>query len=176
MRVVYDAAAIAAAIARLAAAIAADHRGQPLLLIGVLKGAMMVVPDLARALADVPDGPSEIAVEYVCAASYGAATTSRASLDLQLDTRAPIAGRYVVVVDDIADGGITLQALRALFQARRPARLRCCSLFERTDRRTVDPHLDYPALPVPGNFVVGYGLDYQEKYRNLPYLAELSPS
>lgn len=175
MKVLYDAQEIARAVWRLAFTIAADHRRKPLVLLGVLKGALPAVVDLARDLSAIPDGPSKIEVEYICLASYGRSTQSSGEVRLLLDTRLPMAGKYVVAIDDIADGGLTMQRVRALIQERGPARLRTCAVFERTDRRGSDFSLDYVGLPVPGTFVVGYGLDYREKYRNLPYLAELPP-
>lgn len=169
----YSAAAIAATVARLAAEITADHAGQPLVLLGVLKGALYLTVDLARALAGTMGGPSEIVVDYLCAASYGSSTRSSGQVRLLLDAAVPVTGRNVVLVEDIVDEGLTLQYLQALLKARGPARLRTCVLFDKPARRKVEVGLDYVGLPAPDAFVVGYGLDYQELYRNLPYLAEL---
>jgi hypoxanthine phosphoribosyltransferase len=170
VKVVYDAQAIQQAIERLAASIAADHAGKPLVLLGVLKGALYTTVDLARALSKRADGPSEIYVDYMCAASYHG-TASSGEVRLLLDTRIDVRGRHVVLVDDIADNGLTMTRLRALLQEKGPASLRSCALFDKPARRVVDARLDYVGLTVPDAFVVGYGLDYQENYRTLPYLA-----
>jgi hypoxanthine phosphoribosyltransferase len=174
-RRVYGPEEISAAVERLAARIAADFGGQPLVLLGVLKGALYLTVDLARALAAVVDGPSEIMVDYVAVSSYGASTKSSGEVRLLLDATVPIEGRNVVIVDDVADNGLTLAFLRAFLVKRRPASLQACVLFEKRARRRVNVPLRYVGLPVPNTFVVGYGLDYQELYRNLPYLAELHP-
>ncbi len=167
---------IAAAIARLASRIAEDHRGQPLTLVGVLKGALYVVTDLARALAAIPDGPSDIIVDYICVSSYGNSTRSSGEVRMLKDVSESIAGRSVVIVEDIIDNGLTLQYLQSLLRERRPASLRACVLFDKPYRRRVETPVDYVGLQSPDEFVVGYGLDYQELFRNLPYLAQLRPA
>ena len=167
---------IRVAIERLAHQIARDHQGQPLLLLGVLKGALYVVCDLARAIAEVPDGPSEIIVDHLCVSSYGNSTRSSGEVRLLKDSSEPITGRNVVIVEDIVDNGLTLQYLQALLQGRNPARLRSCVLFDKPYHRRVDVPVEYVGLQSPDEFVVGYGLDYQELFRNLPYLAQLRPA
>lgn len=167
---------LAAVIDRLATQIAQDHRGQPLLLLGVLKGALYAVTDLARALARVPDGPSEIFVDYLCVSSYGNQTRTSGEVRLLKDTTEHLTGRLVVIVEDIVDNGLTLAYLQALLRERNPASLRSCVLFDKPYRRLVQVPLEYVGLQCPDEFVVGYGLDYQELYRNLPYLAQLRPS
>lgn len=175
-RVLYTADEIAEAVARLAGQIAEDHAGKPLLLLGVLKGALHVVTDLARALARVPNGPSQIFVDYLCVSSYGNSTRSSGEVRLLKDTVEPLTGRQVVIVEDIVDNGLTLSYLQALLRERNPASLRSCVLFDKPYRRRVDVPVEYVGLQCPDEFVVGYGLDYQELYRNLPYLAQLRPS
>lgn len=172
-RTLFTEAEIAAAIDRMAREIAADHRGKPLLLLGVLKGALYVTVDLARAIARIPDGPSEIAVEYLCVSSYGNATRSSGEVRMLKDSDTPITGRNVVVVEDIIDNGFTLDYLRTLLGGRNPASLRSCVLFDKPYHRLVDVPVEYVGLTSPDEFVIGYGLDYQELYRNLPYLAQL---
>jgi hypoxanthine phosphoribosyltransferase len=172
---IYSAQEIAAAIERLAARIAADFAGQPLLLLAVLKGALFVVADLARAIASVPSGPSEITVDYLCVSSYGNATRSSGEVRLLKDTDEMVTGRNVLVVEDIIDNGLTLDYLQGLLAERKPAVLRSCVLFDKPYHRQVDVRLDYVGLQCPDAFVVGYGLDYQELFRNLPYLAQLKP-
>jgi hypoxanthine phosphoribosyltransferase len=172
-RQLHSAAEIQAAVLRLAAKIADDYRGQPLVLLGVLKGALYFTVDLSRALAERPAGPSEILVDYVCVVSYGRLGQSSGQVKLLLPESVPLEGRHVVIGDDIADNGLTLSFLGALLKERRPAGVRTCVLFNKPSRRQVDVPLDYVGLTVPDTFVVGYGLDYQERYRSLPYVAEL---
>jgi hypoxanthine phosphoribosyltransferase len=167
---------IAQATDRLAAQIAADYARKPLLLLGVLKGALYFVSDLARAIAARPDGPSEFIVDYLSVSSYGNSTRSSGEVRMLKDTNELVTGRNVVIVEDIIDNGLTLQYLRSLLQGRGPASLRSCVLFDKPYRRVVDVPLDYVGLRSPDEFVVGYGLDYQELFRNLPYLAQLRPS
>ena len=175
-RILFTEADIAAAIARLAGQIAEDHRGQPVTLLGVLKGALYVISDLARALSTIADGPSEIIVDYLCVSSYGNSTRSSGEVRMLKDASVPITGRNVVIVEDIVDNGLTLQDLRALLEERRPASLRACVLFDKPYHRRVETPVDYVGLQSPDEFVVGYGLDYQELFRNLPYLAQLRPA
>ena len=171
-RRLYGADEIGAAVARLAREIAQAYRRQPLVLLGVLKGALYFTVDLARALAGVADGPSEIFVDYLCVSSYKG-MESIGDVRLLLDEATPLEGRHVLIVEDIADNGFTLGYLQTLLSDRRPASLRTCALFDKPSRRRVQVCLDYVGLTVPNTFAVGYGLDYQERYRNLPYLAEL---
>ncbi|MDQ2865824.1 MAG: hypoxanthine phosphoribosyltransferase [Candidatus Eremiobacteraeota bacterium] len=172
---IFSAGEIQAAIGDLAYRIAADHRGQPLLLLGVLKGALYVVCDLARALAALPDGPSEIIVDYICVSSYGNRSRSSGEVRVLKDASERITGRAVVIVEDIIDNGLTLAYLRTLLEDRHPATLRSCVLFDKPYNRRVDVPVEYVGLECPDHFVVGYGLDYQELFRNLPYLAQLRP-
>jgi hypoxanthine phosphoribosyltransferase len=167
---------IAMAIERLACEIAADFRGQPLTLLGVLKGALYFTSDLSRALAARDDGPSEIIVDYLCVSSYGNATSSSGEVRMLKDTSEPIAGRNVLILEDIVDNGLTLRHLRSFLEKRHPASLRACTLFDKPYRRQGEVLLEYVGLPSPDAFVVGYGLDYQEMFRNLPYLAQLRPT
>ncbi|HEV7178775.1 MAG TPA: hypoxanthine phosphoribosyltransferase [Candidatus Baltobacteraceae bacterium] len=174
-RTLFTRAEIKDAIERLAWQIAEDHRGQPLMLVGVLKGALYVVSDLARAIAAVPDGPSEIFLDYICVSSYGNSTRSSGEVRMLKDTSEPVTGRAVVIVEDIVDNGLTLEYLRALLQERNPASLRSCVLLDKPYHRRVHVPVEYRGLQSPDEFVVGYGLDYQELFRNLPYLAQLRP-
>jgi hypoxanthine phosphoribosyltransferase len=164
---------IAAAIERLAGEIARDYAGKPLLVLGVLKGALYVTVDLVRALSRVPDGPSRIELDFIVVSSYGNSTRSSGEVRLLKDTSEKIAGRNVLIIEDIIDNGLTLQYLRSLLSGREPASLRSCVLFDKPYNRRVEVPVDYVGLVAPDVFVVGYGLDYQENYRNLPYLAQL---
>ncbi|MGZ3497122.1 MAG: hypoxanthine phosphoribosyltransferase [Vulcanimicrobiaceae bacterium] len=172
-RALFTQAQIAEAIERLAVRIAADYSGQPLIVLGVLKGALYVTVDLARALSRIADGPSQIDVDYLAISSYGNATRSSGEVRMLKDTSENIADKNVLIVEDIIDNGLTLQYLRSLLGGRDPASLRACVLFDKPYRRFVEVSVEYVGLVVPDEFVVGYGLDYQEKYRNLPYLAQL---
>ncbi|MGB6987157.1 MAG: hypoxanthine phosphoribosyltransferase [Candidatus Aquilonibacter sp.] len=175
LRELFGADEIARTIERLAVEIVRDHRRKPLTLIGVLKGALYVTTDLARAISALADGPSEMAIDYLCVSSYGNATRSSGEVQLLKDVTEPIAGSNVVIVEDIIDNGLTLEYLRALLGERNPASLRACVLFDKPYHRTADVPVEYIGLQVPDAFVVGYGLDYQELFRNLPYLAQLRP-
>jgi hypoxanthine phosphoribosyltransferase len=175
LRELFGADAIASAIERLAGEIVRDYRNAPLTLVGVLKGALYVTADLARAISALADGPSEIAIDYLCVSSYGNASRSSGEVRLLKDIGETVAGSNIVVVEDIIDNGLTLQYLRALLGERKPASLRACVLFDKPYHRTVEVPVEYVGLRVPDAFVVGYGLDYQELFRNLPYLAQLRP-
>lgn len=174
-RSLFSAERIAGVIADLAARIAADYAGQPLVLLGVLKGALYVSVDLARAISRIPGGPSGVELDFLVVSSYGNATRSSGEVRMLKDTSVNVAGKQVLVVEDIVDNGLTLQYLRSLLGGREPAGLRACVLFDKPYHRQVDVPVEYVGVVAPDEFVVGYGLDYREKYRNLPYLAQLRP-
>jgi len=165
----FDAPTIAAAVARLAGEIDRDMAGEPVLLVGVLKGALFLTADLARAF-----GPTrDVRIDFLAVSSYGNAERSSGEVRLLKDTSESVEGKNVVIVEDIVDNGLTLQYLQRLLAGRKPASLRSCVLLDKPYRRSVAVHLDYIGLRAPDTFIVGYGLDYQEKYRSLPYLASL---
>jgi hypoxanthine phosphoribosyltransferase len=172
-RPIYGAEAISQAVERLAATVASDYRRQPLILLGVLKGALCFTSDLARALARQADGPSEILVDYICVGRYGALGTSGGEPRLLMDAGLPFLGTHVLIADTIVDDASTIRYVRALLRERNPASLRTCALFDKRARREGSYELDYTGLEVGPVFAIGYGLDYKELYRNLPYLAEL---
>lgn len=174
--VIFSEAEISGAVGRLAAQIAADYRGQPLLLVGVLKGALFFAVDLARALSRLAPGPSEIRMDFLAVSSYGNAHRSSGEVRLLKDTSESVEGQNVLIVEDIVDNGLTLDYLRTIFAGRGPLSLRSCVLFDKPYRRSVDVPIEYKGLVAPDEFVVGYGLDYQERYRGLPFLAKLHPS
>jgi hypoxanthine phosphoribosyltransferase len=174
-RVLFTAEEIAAANARMATAIARDYAETSIVLIGVLKGALFVTADLARALACEAGGPSDVQLDFIAVSSYGNAHRSSGEVRLIQDTTHHIEGRHVVVVEDIVDNGHTLHYLRGMLGNRKPASLRAAVLLDKPYRRAVDVPIDYVGLTCPDEFVVGYGLDYQERYRTLPYLAKLRP-
>jgi hypoxanthine phosphoribosyltransferase len=167
--IVFDEAAIARAIDVLASQIVADLGDAPIMLVGVLKGALFVTADLARAL----PSSSNVQIDFLAVSSYGNASRSSGEVRLLKDTSESIEGKHVVIVEDIVDNGLTLKYLQALLEGRRPASLRSLVLLDKPYHRRVDVTVDYIGLTAPDAFIVGYGLDYQEKYRNLPYLARL---
>jgi hypoxanthine phosphoribosyltransferase len=165
----FDAETIAGAVRRLADEVVRDLGGEPFILLGVLKGALFFTADLARALPTNVDAT----IDFIAVSSYGRADRSSGEVRLLKDTSESVEGKNVVIVEDIVDNGLTLQYLQRLIGGRNPASLRTCALLDKPYRRRVDVPVDYIGLTAPDTFIVGYGLDYQEKYRNLPYLARL---
>ena len=155
-------------IRELGAAISRDYAERDLLLICVLKGAVLFLSDLMRAI----DVPCE--VDFMAVASYGSATDSSGVVRILKDLDAPIAGRDVLIVEDIVDSGLTLQYLLRSLRARDPASVEVCALLTKPERRKVDLQARYVGFEIPNRFVVGYGLDHAERYRNLPFVAALA--
>jgi hypoxanthine phosphoribosyltransferase len=159
----------------LAWAIAEDYRGlgvsheNPLHMIGVLKGVVPFMADLMRAIPD--DVP--VSLDFLSIAPYGPETRHNSGVRLIKDLDEPIAGRHVLLVEDIIDTGLTLGYLMRMLRGRQPASLRVCTLLDRTSVRLIDVPLAYVGFEIPDHFVVGYGLDYKERYRNLPYIGVL---
>lgn len=166
---------IAAAIRSLAAQIARDHAGDDVLLLGILKGAVHVLSDLARELDGMRPGPARVYLDLMAVSSYGNASRSSGEVRLLQDTTCGIEGRRVVIVEDIIDNGLTLAYLNALLLARKPLSLRSAVLLDKPYRRIANVQADYVGFTCPDEFIVGYGLDYQERYRTLPYIAKLRP-
>ena len=154
-------------VKELAAQISADYADKDLLLIGVLKGAVFIVSDLMRHL-DIP-----VEVDFMAVASYGSATRSSGVVRILKDLDAAIEGRDVLIVEDIVDSGLTLQYLLRNLGSRNPRTLEVCALLTKPERRKVDLPTRYVGFEIPNRFVVGYGLDYDERHRNLPYVAAL---
>lgn len=144
------------------------EEGTPLHVIGILKGAFVFVSDLIRAL------NRSTAVHFIRASSYGDSTTSSGNVDITYDPEESIEGKNVLLVDDIVDTGRTLNRLYDQLRERSPASLRVCTLLRKPENIEVSVELDYVGFDVPERFVVGYGLDHAEQYRNLPFLAALS--
>ncbi|GAC1526840.1 MAG: hypoxanthine phosphoribosyltransferase [Vulcanimicrobiaceae bacterium] len=167
--IAFDAPMIAAAVTGLAATIRRDLVGEPVLLVGVLKGALFLIADLARAFPPSDD----VRIDFLAVSSYGNADRSSGEVRLLKDTSESVEGKNVVIVEDIVDNGLTLQYLQRLLASRNPASLRTCVLLDKPYRRSVSVPIDYIGFQCPDTFIVGYGLDYQEKYRTLPYLASL---
>lgn len=154
----------------LAQQITADYAGmEDLLLICVLKGGYMFLADLSRAL----QRPHEL--DFMGVSSYGAGTESSGEVQIIMDLKQPINGRNILIVEDIIDSGNTLNYMRRNLLARSPASLRIVTLLNKPSRRTVDVLVDYIGFDIPDEFVVGYGLDFAELYRNLPFIAVLKP-
>ena len=147
--------------------ISADYAGKDLVLVGVLKGAYAFYADLARAIR-IP-----IHIDFIVVSSYGARTKTSGKVKLVTDLTEPIKGKDVLLVEDIVDSGLTVQYLLKTFAKRKPRSLKVCTLLSKPDRRQVTVQVDYEGFKIPTHYVVGYGLDYQQKYRNLPYLAVL---
>lgn len=161
-------AAIQKKIRELGKQIRRDFPGEPLLLVGVLKGAVMFLADLARQI------PGEVTFDFIAVSSYGKDSRSSGQVKLNKDLDSSIEGKCVIVVEDILDTGLTLQYLLRVLQQRRPKSLRVAVLLDKKERRLAEVHADYVGFSIPNEFVVGYGLDYAERYRNLPNVGILS--
>src|ERR671925_1246730 len=148
-------------------AVSAEYADRDLLLIGVLKGAVFFLADLMRHI----DIPCE--VDFMAVSSYGSATDSSGVVRILKDLDTPIEGRHVLIVEDIVDSGLTLQYLLRNLGARNPASLDVCALLTKPERRKVELPIRYVGFEIPNRFAIGYGLDYAERYRNLPYVAAL---
>jgi hypoxanthine phosphoribosyltransferase len=157
-------------IAELAAVIDKDYEGRELLLVGVLKGACMVMADLARALT------SPVQLDFMAVSSYGSGTASSGVVRILKDLDRDITGKDVVVVEDIIDSGLTLSWLLRNLRSRGPASVEVLAMLRKPDAAKVDVPVRYMGFDIPNEFVVGYGLDYAERYRNLPYVGTLKPS
>ena len=169
--VLIDEAQLQKRVSEMAAKIEADYVDKAdLILICVLKGGYMFLADLSRAL----KRPHEL--DFMGISSYGAGTTSSGAVQIIMDLKAPITDRNVLIVEDIIDSGRTLEYMRRNLLARGPASLRICSLLSKPARREIDVAVDYVGFEIPDEFVVGYGLDFDEEYRNLPYIAILKPA
>src|SRR3954466_12359062 len=156
--------AVAARVAELGVEVSTDYADKDLLLVGVLKGAVFFMADLMRQLTI----PCE--VDFMAISSYGAATDSSGVVRILKDLDINIAGRDVLVVEDIIDSGLTLSYLMRNLQARKPATLEICALLTKPGRREIDVPVRYVGFEIPNKFVIGYGLDFAERYRNLPYV------
>jgi len=156
-------------LGELATEVDRDYAGRDLLLVGVLKGAVMVMADLARAL----HHPAEM--DWMAVSSYGSGTKSSGVVRILKDLDQDISGRNVLVVEDIIDSGLTLSWLMSNLSSRGPASVQVCTLLRKPDAAQVDVPVRYVGFDIPNEFVVGYGLDYAERYRNLPFVGTLSP-
>lgn len=169
-RILFSEADLAQRVADIAADIGRDYVGKAPLLVSVLRGSFVFMADLVRKI-ELP-----CTVDFMAVSSYGAGTASSGQVRIIKDLSENIEGRDVIVVEDILDSGNTLSYLLKILEARKPASIRLCTLLDKPSRRTKDVALHYSGFSIPDHFVVGYGLDYNEKYRNLPYIGILKPS
>ncbi len=156
-------------IRELAEQISADYKGKDLLLVCVLKGGILFLTDLMRQL-DIPH-----AIDFMAISSYGAGTESSGVVRILMDLNTSIEGKNVLIVEDIVDTGHTLDYILRNLSTRRPASLKVCALLNKPSRRQVDVPIHYVGFDIPNKFVIGYGLDFGEKYRNLPFVGVLKP-
>ena len=168
--VLIDEATLQRRIHELGETISEEYTGKDLLLISVLKGSMVFMADLMRAIT-IPH-----AIDFMATSSYGAEVTSKGVVRILKDLNEPIAGRNIIIVEDIIDSGNTLNYLSRILWERGPATLRIMTLLDKPERREVDIPVDWVGFSIPNHFVVGYGLDYNELYRNLPYIGVLKPA
>ncbi len=157
-------------VAELGEAISRDYAGQEILLVCVLRGAFIFMADLARAIT-VP-----VSIDFMAVSSYGASTTSSGVVRIIKDFDEVVEGKHILIVEDIIDSGLTLKYLYNQILSRKPASVRICTLLNKPERRKAEVPVDYNGFTIPDAFVVGYGLDYAEKYRNLPYIGILKPA
>ena len=153
----------------LATAIWRDYEGKDLLLVGVLKGAVMVMADLMRAL------PGTVPVDWMAISSYGSGTKSSGVVRILKDLDADITGRHVLIVEDIVDSGLTLSWIKSNLESRSAASVEICTLLRKPEAAKVEVDVKYVGFDIPNEFVVGYGLDYAERYRNLRVVGTLAP-
>lgn len=155
---------ILARIKELAAQLSKEYEGKDLVAIGILNGAVYFLSELTRNMT-IP-----VEIDFMLASSYGAGTVSTGHVLINKDLERSVEGKYVLLVEDVVDTGRTLKLLKEMFEERKPADIKICSLLDKPARREVDLQADYIGFEIPDAFVVGWGLDYDQKYRNLPYV------
>ena len=156
-------------VGEIARQIESDYAGKEVMFIGILRGSFVFMADLCRAV-ELP-----CTLDFMSVSSYGSGTNSSGQIQIIKDLSEDITGRHVIVVEDILDSGNTLSYLLNILEHRRPASVRLCALLDKPERRVKPVELHYSGFSIPDAFVVGYGLDYAEKYRNLPYIGILKP-
>ncbi|PWL89021.1 MAG: hypoxanthine phosphoribosyltransferase [Oscillospiraceae bacterium] len=169
LRVLLSEEEIRAKCKEMGARISQEYKGKNLMLVTVLKGAVVFLADLMRAI----DVPAEI--DFMVVSSYGSGVKSSGVVKIVKDLDVPLAGKDLLIVEDILDSGLTLSYIKELLASRGPASIKIATLLDKPSRRKVDLVADYIGFSVPDEFVIGYGLDYDEKYRNLPYIGILKP-
>ena len=168
--VLFTEAQLKARVQELARQIERDYAGKEIMLISVLRGSFIFMADLCRAI-DLP-----CTLDFMAVSSYGKGTSSSGQVQITKDLSEDISGRHIIVVEDILDSGNTLHYLLQLLEHRHPASIRLCTLLDKPERRVKPVEVHYTGFAIPDAFVVGYGLDYAEKYRNLPYIGILKRS
>ncbi len=168
--VLYSEADLKAKVKELAARISTDYEGKDLLLIGVLKGANVFMCDLMREI------HLNVQIDFIAASSYGHSTESSGVVKILKDLDYSIEGRDVIIIEDIIDTGLTLKYLIENFRSRKPSSLEICTLLDKPERRIAQLSVKYVGYQIPDEFIVGYGIDFAERYRNLPYIATLQES
>ncbi len=168
-RVFFSADEIAARVRELGAQITADYDGKNPLFVGVLKGSFVFMADLMRAVGTYCD------IDFMAVSSYGSGTTTTGAVKINKDLSYDVEGRNIILIEDILDSGVTLSYLKKYIEARKPASVSICTLLDKPARRRADITPDYVGFQCPDAFIVGYGLDYAERYRNLPYIGVLRP-
>ena len=156
-------------VKKLGKQISEDYKDKKLLLVSILKGSVIFMADLMRSI-DIP-----CRIDFMSVSSYGSGVKTSGIVKIQKDLDLNLEGYDVLIVEDILDSGKTLYYVRNMLRTRNPASIKICTLFDKPDRREADIHADYSGSLVPDEFIVGYGLDYDEKYRNLPYIGVLKP-
>ncbi len=169
-KVLIDENELNAIVKRLGAEITKDYQGKDVLLIGILKGSILFMADLMRAI-DVPCN-----IDFMAVSSYGNGTESSGRVKINKDLDNDIQGKDIIIIEDILDSGKTLYYIRDILSARKPVSIKICTLFDKPERREADIKADYVGSLVPNEFIVGYGLDYAEYYRNLPFIGVLKES
>ena len=157
-------------VKRLGEQITKDYEGKNLLVVSILKGSVMIMADLLREI------KLDCKIDFMAVSSYGSGTRTSGAVKIIKDLSIDLSGYDILLVEDILDSGVTLSNLKELLMLRKPASLKICAFLDKPDRRKADIVADYIGASIPDEFVVGYGLDYDEKYRNLPYVGILSPS
>lgn len=168
--ILYNELQLVEACERLGSQITQDYQGKDLIVVGILKGAQVFMSDLIRKI-DLP-----VQLDYMAVSSYGLSTESSGVVRILKDLDISIEGKHVLIVEDIVDSGLTLHYLTENLKSRLPTSIKLCTLLDKPERRKVDVFIDYMGFQVPDEFIVGYGIDYAEKYRNLPYIASLKES
>ncbi len=167
-RFILDEKTIQKKVEEIARQIEKDYEGKEVIFVGVLKGAFIFLADLVRKIEKV-----DVLIDFVKVSSYGASTETSGVVRLDFDTTMNLEGKHVILVEDILDTGLTLKYLKELLEKKNPRSLKIAVLLDKFERRKVDIEADYVGFRVPDRFLVGYGLDYAEKYRNIPYVMEL---
>ena len=157
-------------VKRLAKEVEKDYNGKDFIMVGLLKGCVSFMVDLMREV------NLDFSIDFLAVSSYGNSTVSSGRVNIQKDISTSVDGKHILIVEDIIDSGNTLDFITKYLKAKKAKSVKLCTLFNKPDRRVADIHIDYAGVVIPDEFIVGYGLDYDEKYRNLPYVGVLKPS